>query len=76
MKVVILGSASAVASEDLRKSHLVVCGEGESRLLDCGTSPASRLRAYGLNPEHLIGVAWTHFHPDHASGAAAFIMDE
>lgn len=45
-------------------------------LLDCGTSASSRLRGYGLNPEHLIGVALTHFHPDHASGLAAFIMDE
>ncbi|MCX6025219.1 MAG: MBL fold metallo-hydrolase [Chloroflexi bacterium] len=53
-----------------------MCGERESLLLDCGTPASSRLRAYGLNPEHLIGVALTHFHPDHASGLAAFIMDE
>lgn len=67
MKAWILASGS--------KANALVIEAGQSRLLvDCGLGPralASRLRALGIAPESITGVAITHEHSDHIHGLAA-----
>ncbi len=67
MKVWILASGS--------KANALVIESGSTRLLvDCGLGPrvlAGRLRAIGLAPEQITGVAITHEHSDHIHGLRA-----
>ena len=64
MKVWILASGSA--------ANALVVEAGDARLLiDCGLGPralAARLRAAGIAPESIVGVAITHEHSDHIHG--------
>ena len=67
MKAWILASGS--------KANALVIEAGDTRLLiDCGLGPrvlATRLRALGIAPESITGVAITHEHSDHIHGLAA-----
>lgn len=64
MKVCILASGSAA-------NALVVESADACLLVDCGLGPrtlATRLRARGIAPESICGVAITHEHSDHIHG--------
>jgi phosphoribosyl 1,2-cyclic phosphodiesterase len=67
MKVSILASGSA--------ANALVVEVGDTRLLvDCGLGPrtlAVRMRALGIAPESITGVAITHEHSDHIHGLGA-----
>jgi phosphoribosyl 1,2-cyclic phosphodiesterase len=64
MKVWVLASGSTANS-------LVIEAAGERLLVDCGLGPrtlATKLRAVGIPPESVGGVAITHEHSDHIHG--------
>ena len=64
MNVWILASGSAA-------NALVIESAGETLLVDCGLGPrtlATRMRAVGIAPESVCGVAITHEHSDHIHG--------
>jgi ribonuclease BN (tRNA processing enzyme) len=53
-------------------SHaLRLSAAGESLLIDCGEGVARALRAPSGRSTHLLGVAFTHGHPDHVAGLYA-----
>ncbi len=64
MKVWVLASGS-------KANSLVIEAAGERLLVDCGLGPrtlATKLRAVGIPPESVGGVAVTHEHSDHIHG--------
>ena len=64
MKVWVLASGSAA-------NALVIASGDACLLIDCGLGPrtlALRLRAVGIAPERVCGVAITHEHSDHIHG--------
>ena len=64
MKVWVLASGSTA-------NALVIEAAGERLLVDCGLGPrilAGKLRALGIAPESVSGVAITHEHSDHVHG--------
>ena len=64
MKVWVLASGSAA-------NALVIASGDACLLIDCGLGPrtlATRLRAFGIAPERVCGVAITHEHSDHIHG--------
>lgn len=74
-KVIILGSASAVAYEDHENTHLVFLGEEHIILVDCVGSPVARLRQADLHINDVTDLILTHFHPDHVSGVPLLLMN-
>ncbi|MGA2819630.1 MAG: MBL fold metallo-hydrolase [Anaerolineales bacterium] len=74
MRLVVLGSGFAVASEEARNTQLAVLGSEHGILFDCGISPLDRFRRFRIDPELIGDVVITHFHPDHAAGLSSFLM--
>jgi ribonuclease Z len=74
-QILILGSSNAVATEDHDFTHMVLCGEERVVLIDCASNPVIRLRRAGIDPLNVTDLILTHFHPDHVSGVALFLMD-
>ena len=74
-KFIFLGVSNAVPSRDHDSTHMVLLGEQNTILIDCGTNPVVRLHQAGLNPLNITDLIITHFHPDHVSGLAMFLMD-
>jgi ribonuclease Z len=50
-------------------------GEKRVVLIDCSSNPIVRLRRAGIDPLSITDLILTHFHPDHVSGVAMFLMD-
>jgi ribonuclease Z len=74
-KVIILGSACAVADERHEHAYLAVAGQHGAVLLDCAGQALVRLRRVGLDVESLSDIVLTHFHPDHVYGLPVVIME-
>lgn len=74
-KLIILGSASAVPSETQENTHLALVGNSRRVLIDTAHNPIVRLGQAGLDPLALTDLVMTHFHPDHATGAASLLMN-
>lgn len=74
-KLIVLGTAFAVAGEGQENTHMVLVGENGAVLIDCSGSPMVRLRQAGVDPNSLTDLILTHFHPDHVSGVPVLLMD-
>jgi ribonuclease Z len=74
-RLVILGSASAVADARHDNSHMVLEGEQGAILIDCASSPLVRLEAAGIPRDRLTHLIATHFHPDHVYGVPILFMN-
>jgi ribonuclease Z len=74
-KLLILGSASAVADEEHQNTHLAVVGRQRILMIDCPCTPILRLKQVGLQLDHLHDLILTHFHPDHVSGVPLMLMN-
>jgi len=75
VKLIILGSASAVSDETHENTHLALKGEERTILIDCVGNPILRLRQANLDFNDLTDLILTHFHPDHVSGVPLLLMD-
>lgn len=73
-RVVVLGTAAAVA--DGRHGHTCLAVETSDGffLIDSGDGPLARLQRVGLEPSRLQGVVVTHFHPDHVASLPVLVV--
>ncbi len=73
-KIIILGSANAIPDLEHDNSHLLVQAGSTIFLVDCSSSPVQRLQKAGVMLDSLNHILFTHFHPDHVSGAPLLFM--
>ena len=73
-QVIILGSASAVPTRDQENTHLLILARKRTILVDCPGNPLVRITESGIDPQSVTDIILTHFHPDHVSGFASFLM--
>jgi ribonuclease Z len=73
-KVTVLGSAHAIPDLDHDNAHLLVQAGKTNILVDCSSSPVQRLQKVGVALNDIRDIIFTHFHPDHVSGAPLFFM--
>jgi len=74
-KLILLGTASAVAFEGHENTYMVVKGDKSSILIDCAAKPLLQLKKTGIHFNDLSDLIITHFHADHVSGLANLLMD-
>jgi len=74
-KLIILGSANAVADEKHENTHMLLQGRKRTILIDCVNNPVLRLRLAGVDFNDLTDLVLTHFHPDHVSGVPLLLMN-
>ena len=68
-KLIILGTAAAVADAKHENTHLAFANEKRLLLIDCPGNPVARMQQVGYDLTHrLTDLLLTHFHPDHVSG--------
>jgi len=73
-KVTVLGSAHAIPDLDHDNAHLLIQAGKTNILVDCSSSPVQRLQKVGVTLDDISNIIFTHFHPDHVSGAPLFFM--
>src|SRR5690348_3663996 len=75
MKVRFAGSGDAFGSGGRWQTCIHVSGEGQTALVDCGSTSLVALKAQGLDPGEVDAVAVTHLHGDHFGGLPFLILD-
>lgn len=74
-EIIVLGSGAAITDEDHKHTHLFF-REGDAGLLvDCGSDPVIHIPKAGIDLNAITDILFTHFHPDHISGAPLLLMD-
>jgi len=73
-RLTILGSSYAVPAEKHQNTHMVLQGANHTVLIDCSINPLLRLRSLGIDHTRVSDLILTHFHPDHVSGVASYLM--
>lgn len=74
-RLIVLGSAAAVADAEHDNTHFLLQGDhGSLVLIDCGSNPLTKLPRFGIHYEDLDDMVLTHFHPDHVSGVPILLM--
>jgi ribonuclease Z len=74
-RLIILGSAAAVADAEHDNTHFLLQGDrGSLVLVDCGSNPLTKLPRFGIHYENVADMILTHFHPDHVSGVPILLM--
>jgi ribonuclease Z len=68
-----LGTSGAIPSAVRDTTSLVFSATDVAILVDCGGSPAGRLRRVGVDPLALTHVVVTHIHADHAYGLPSLV---
>lgn len=74
-KIVVLGSACAVADRYHANAQLAVVSSDSTVLVDCAGAPSLRLEEAGIDLETIDDLILTHFHPDHVAGTPLLLMD-
>ncbi len=74
-KLTILGSSSAIATEDAENAHMIFQSGERIVLIDSPSNPLLKLAKLGMDHESVTDLIVTHFHPDHVSGVPLFLMD-
>ncbi len=75
MRLILLGTAPAMASADQDHIYMLLDGPAGFWLIDCGGSAAHQLLQMGYDPMRLRGIMLTHAHADHVYGLPVFIQD-
>jgi len=73
-RIVILGSASAVADAEHENTHMLLQGPHGAILIDCVGRPLVNLQRISVDLNDLSDMILTHFHPDHISAVPNLIM--
>ena len=74
-RMMVLGSAAAVADAEHDNTHFLLQGDhGSLVLVDCGSNPLTKLPRLGIHHDDLDDMILTHFHPDHVSGVPILLM--
>ncbi|MGD8604626.1 MAG: MBL fold metallo-hydrolase [Anaerolineales bacterium] len=74
-RLVILGSACAVADSQHANAQLALMDDTGVVLVDCAGAPSQRLEKAGIEINDIDDVILTHFHPDHVAGIPLLLMD-
>ena len=74
IRVIILGSGSALPTPERRTSATALLYEGEMLLFDCGEGTQLQLRKAGLRHGRLSRIFITHMHGDHVIGIMGLLM--
>jgi len=74
-QLILLGTGAALSDLTREHTYLVVQGEREAILVDCGGSPVQRLGKAGVPLEQFDHIILTHHHPDHLYGLPVFLLD-
>lgn len=75
LRLVILGTSNAIPDENHGNTHMVLAGKDKVVLVDCTGHPTLSLERAGISLLRLTDIILTHFHPDHVSGVAPFLMN-
>src|SRR5262249_33892577 len=70
-----IGSGDAFGSGGRFQTCILLEGNTESALIDCGASSLVALKASGINPSTMGSILITHLHGDHFGGIPFFILD-
>jgi len=70
-----VGSGDAFGSGGRFQTCILLEGNTESALIDCGASSLVALKASGINPSTIGSILITHLHGDHFGGIPFFILD-
>ncbi|MBN1427184.1 MAG: MBL fold metallo-hydrolase [Anaerolineae bacterium] len=73
-RLVILGSASAVADANHENTHMILQGAHSAILIDCTGRPVVDLQRIGIGLDILSDLILTHFHPDHVAAVPNLLM--
>ena len=73
-KVILLGTASFIPTEEADNTHVVILAGDRKVLVDTATNPFRSLKRAGIEPNEITDLVLTHFHPDHISGLPILIM--
>jgi ribonuclease BN (tRNA processing enzyme) len=74
MRIVILGSGTAMPMADRAAPGLVLFAEDDPLLFDFGPSVPNRLVKAGILHTAIKQIFLTHFHPDHTAGLSHFLF--
>jgi ribonuclease Z len=74
-RLTILGTAAAIPDLSHDNVYMALDGGDLKLLIDCGSSPVTRLMRAGLDFMTLDGLIVTHDHPDHIYGVPLLLMD-
>jgi ribonuclease BN (tRNA processing enzyme) len=75
MEVRFVGSGDAFGSGGRAQTCIRLAAGGQVLLVDCGATSLAALKAQGLDPGEVAGVAVTHLHGDHFGGLPFLILD-
>ncbi|MDI6786164.1 MAG: MBL fold metallo-hydrolase [bacterium] len=73
LKVIILGTSSALSSSEIDNTYLAITYRNETILIDCAGSPTYKLLKAGINLSSINNIIITHAHVDHIYGLPSLI---
>ena len=73
IKIVCLGTGSAIPTAKKNHSGFLIKTENEQILVDCGEGIQRQFRKAGENPAKLTKILLTHWHEDHTLGLAGLL---
>ena len=74
MKVIILGSGTAIPMNDRGSPSLALFVDDRPILFDMGPGTLGRMARLGIGPEKIEKIFLTHFHPDHTADLIHFLF--
>jgi ribonuclease BN (tRNA processing enzyme) len=74
MRVIILGSGTAIPMKDRGSSAVAVFAGPSPILFDMGPGTLGRMARLGMGPEKIESIFLTHFHPDHTADLIHFLF--
>jgi ribonuclease BN (tRNA processing enzyme) len=74
MRVIILGSGTAIPMKDRGSSSVAVFVGRSPILFDMGPGTLGRMARLGMGPEKIESIFLTHFHPDHTADLIHFLL--